>query len=280
MSIKMAALTPHPPLIIPDIGGSDIKRVQDTVDSLREISGEIVSKDPDVLVTISPHGQVFRDGVSILDFDSVYGDFGDFGAPGVSFQEEIDHELTSYIIEEAEDKEFDIISLSASSGLRSGLSGRKSRQGELDHGVMVPLYYLKEAGLKAPLVPLNMGFLSYNKLYELGYMIQQVLAEKGYEAVVLASGDLSHRLKKGAPAGYNPRGAEFDQLLMELLGDEKYAEILEIDQDLIEDAGECGLRPLVILLGIIKDLNFHSDVKSYEGPFGVGYGVVGFYGEE
>src|SRR5207249_4908329 len=43
-----------------------------------------------------------------------------------------------------------------------------------------------------------------------------------------------------------------------------------------EEAGECGLRPLAILLGAGRAANLNSQVLSYEGPFGVGYPVVAF----
>jgi len=95
--------------------------------------------------------------------------------------------------------------------------------------------------------------------------------------VVIASGDLSHRLKPGAPAGFNPRGREFDETLMRLLEKGKYKEVLEMDPVLIEKAGECGLRPIIIMLGVLNGGNFRAEVKSYEGPYGVGYGVAGFY---
>ena len=49
-----------------------------------------------------------------------------------------------------------------------------------------------------------------------------------------------------------------------------------MDPELIEEAGECGLRPLAILLGAARAAGLSSKVLSYEGPFGVGYPVVAF----
>jgi aromatic ring-opening dioxygenase LigB subunit len=93
----------------------------------------------------------------------------------------------------------------------------------------------------------------------------------------VASGDLSHRLKPGAPAGFNPRGAEYDQLLVKLLRDGRVEDILDFDLRLVEEAGECGLRSFVIALGMLDGETFKTEIISYEGPFGVGYLVAALY---
>ena len=45
---------------------------------------------------------------------------------------------------------------------------------------------------------------------------------------------------------------------------------------MIEEAGECGLRPIFFLMGVMDGLDAESEILSYEGPFGVGYGVAVF----
>ena len=52
--------------------------------------------------------------------------------------------------------------------------------------------------------------------------------------------------------------------------------VLNLDEDLIEHAGECGLRSIVILLGALQGLSVTPQILSYEGPFGVGYLVASF----
>ena len=95
------------------------------------------------------------------------------------------------------------------------------------------------------------------------------------QVCLIASGDLSHRLHPGAPAGYSPRGKEFDQNIQESLEKLDADLLLQLPEDLIEDAGECGLRPIVMLLGAVSDFAAESYIYSYEGPFGVGYLVAG-----
>ncbi|MDD5222100.1 MAG: extradiol ring-cleavage dioxygenase, partial [Patescibacteria group bacterium] len=73
-----------------------------------------------------------------------------------------------------------------------------------------------------------------------------------------------------------PNGKIFDDKLISLLKTKSWKQILDLDQGLINDAGECGLRSILILLGIIKNLNYKPELLSYEGPFGVGYLVMNF----
>jgi len=271
MGILMAGLSPHPPLIIPEIGGMRRGEVRKTIDSLEELAEEIVRVEPDLLITISPHGPVFSDAISIFDQLIIKGDFSDFACPEVKMEVKIEPAFINKLKEAAEEKDIELIMLSSPELYNYNLPSR------LDHGVMVPLYFLKQAGLDVPVIPITMGLLGYQELYDFGLVIQNTLDQMDLQAVILASGDLSHRLKPGAPAGFNPRGREFDERLIELIKEQDYQAILEIDSKLIEKAGECGLRPIIIMLGSLRGLPFRSEVKSYEGPFGVGYAVVGFY---
>ena len=271
MGILMAGLSPHPPLIIPEIGGKRINQVNQTVSSLEELSQEVKEKDPDLLITISPHGPVFRDAISVLDQSEPTGDFGEFGHPEITFSEKSNLDFIKKLQDRSLAENIELITLSEAKS--RGFNSNR----ELDHGVMVPLHYLKEAGLNIPIIALTMGLLDYKDLYDFGLVIQQTLKETGQDGVVIASGDLSHRLNPGAPAGYNPRGEEFDEKLVNLLKEERFEEILDIEPQLIKKAGECGLRPIVMMLGSMRGLNPSSDVKSYEGPFGVGYAVAGIY---
>jgi len=44
----------------------------------------------------------------------------------------------------------------------------------------------------------------------------------------------------------------------------------------VEEAGECGFRSILIILGILNQLDCKFDALSYEGPFGVGYLTANF----
>ena len=271
MGILMAGLAPHPPVIIPEIGGERRLEATRTIKALAELAGEVKEQQPDLLITISPHGPVFTDAISILDQEVLQGDFADFGYPAVGLAAATDSEFIKSLRNNSAAAGIEVISLATADLATYNYPNR------LDHGVLVPLYFIRQAGLVSPIVPITMGLLAYQRLYDFGLVIRQTLAEMKIKAVVIASGDLSHRLKPGAPAGFNPRGKEFDQRVLSHLEKGQYGELLKIESQLVEKAGECGLRPLIIMLGSLQGLSFRAEIKSYQGPFGVGYAVVGFY---
>ncbi len=92
---------------------------------------------------------------------------------------------------------------------------------------------------------------------------------------LIASGDLSHRLKEDGPYGFHSDGPKFDQALVEALNKKNISAILKLDE-LYPQAGECGLGSFAFMIGILEAarVNWQADILSYEGPFGVGYLVA------
>lgn len=265
--LSIIGITPHPPIIIPEVGGNRIAEVEKTVSGLKKLSRYIKSLEPGLVIVITPHGQVTYEGPSIQAAQRLTGNFGQFGCPGLEISLETDLKLLDLVIEEATKKKVPPVILDNRSSKFLG-------QGNLDHGATVPLYYLRQEGLDAPGLHIAFSYQPYEQLYSFGSALRQAVERRGLKTAVIASGDLSHRLIPGAPAGYDPRGKEFDQLLVRLIKEKKVDEMLKIDGRLVEAAGECGLRSFIIALGMLDGADFQSEIISYEGPFGVGYLVA------
>lgn len=263
MSVVLAGIAPHPPLLIPEIGRGELDKVKQTQQALQKLSREIAAACPDTVIIITPHGPITKDTPVIMTGDELRGDFASFRAPDVKVSASIDGELAGAIALAARNRGIEVFF--------------QSEAGEmLDHGVSVPLYYLQEAGTGRQCVAVTFAFLPYQKLFHFGEAVQEASTSTGRRTVVVASGDLSHRLFPGAPSGYNPRGREFDELLVEHLEQYRVGEILTMDEKLISAAGECGLRSIAIMLGCLSGFTVKPQVLSYEGPFGVGYLVALF----
>ncbi len=268
--LSLIGIAPHPPIIIPAIGRSELGKARQTVDGMRLLAKKFKAAFPGQLIVITPHGQAMREGPTVLTQDLIKGDFAQFGFPEIKVEFQSDHQLLTLLeIETAAEPLRPIFLDDRSYLLRSGKP--------LDHGAMVPLYYLNEAGLKIPGLHITFGFNTLRQLYQFGRALRRAVNKRGLPAAVLASGDLSHRLNPGAPAGFNPRGAEYDQLLVEMLRDGRVEDILDFDLQLVDEAGECGLRSFVIALGMLDGETYKAEIISYEGPFGVGYLVAALY---
>ena len=70
--------------------------------------------------------------------------------------------------------------------------------------------------------------------------------------MVIASGDLSHKLKKEGPYGFAPEGVEYDRRLMDVMGRAEFGELLDFSEEFCERAAECGHRSFVIMAGTVS----------------------------
>jgi AmmeMemoRadiSam system protein A len=269
--ITLGALMPHPPIIVEGVGQSaDHRTAARTIRAMHEVN-RILSEDPPAtLVIFTPHGTVYQDAIIVYGDPHLSGDLRRFGA-GNSFGWSTDRELAEEINRRGREAGLPVYLMEQ----RQAAGGRFPDG--LDHGVIVPLSFCDPAWVsQVKLVVIPMSFLPREELYQFGGVVRDAVNRLGRKAAIIASGDLSHCLTADAPAGYNPRGAEFDRTLMELIGRSDVPEIMELDPVLQEKAAECGFRSLIMLLGAFDQVNFQSEVLSYEGPFGVGYGVAVF----
>lgn len=262
-------ILPHPPVIIPEIGGGREKDAIATILGCREVAKEIASDSPSVIILSSPHAPCFRDFFVLSDADPLRGDFGRFGHPEISMEFENATDLAARIIEDAK-------SAGISAGFLSKQEKRQYRvQDGIDHGTMVPLFFVEQelSRMRHPirLVHLSTPFLPPAELYRFGKSIQNTILKSNEKAVYIASGDLSHRLTHDAPAGFNPYGQVYDNDLVGMISRGDIQKLLSIREMDMEEAGECGTRSFIMMFGFLDTFLLHPTIYSYEGPFGVGY---------
>ncbi|MHB8780264.1 MAG: DODA-type extradiol aromatic ring-opening family dioxygenase [Candidatus Geothermincolia bacterium] len=264
--ILAACVTPHPPLLIPGIGGAERRRVAATDAAMRRLASELAALSPEVLVMISPHSDWHPQRFIVRVSRRLAGDFGRFGSRSGSVKEN-DVELAEEILREAGRAGLDCVPEPPPSR-----AGWKSETGVLDHGLLVPLHYLDEA-FESRVVSLSISLLGAAAHFKLGEAVAAACEARGRRAVFVASGDLSHRLLPGAPAGFDASGEEFDGIVTDIAARGGLDEFLAIDESLSDAAGECGLRSLQTMAGALANKRAEHRVLSYEGPFGVGYMV-------
>lgn len=260
MPILAGLVMPHPPIVVPEIGGSELTKARSTVEAMRAVGGKVKEIDPEVLVVISPHSPAFSEFFALKKSPSLRGSFAPFGFPSLTFFAQNDLNVVEAIFNSCKEQNLPVAFLED-----------KVYHSELDHGILVPYYYLPQEG---HLVSASISGLSLDIHYQFGMAIATACEKIAEKVVFVASGDLSHRLIPGAPAGYSPRGAEFDLLVCDIIKKSAFEELLKLDLELINEAGECGLRSLVVLGGIVANKKVNTKILSYEGPFGVGYLVA------
>ncbi|MGE5614653.1 MAG: AmmeMemoRadiSam system protein A [Bacillota bacterium] len=273
--ITGAFISPHPPILIPDIGRGEEKKAGATLEALRKAAAEIAKLKPSTIILTTPHGPVFQDFIHINVKNVISGSMERFGVPEVKLQFDNNIRLTEEIISIANNEGIPC------GGLDERIAARYRISEKLDHGAMVPLYFIAEQYEDFKLVHISIAGLPFKDLYKFGVCIGKAVRNTGENAVFLASGDLSHKLSPDGPYGFDESGPEFDRQLVDCLKIPDPEGLLNLDENLVEEAGECGLRSFIMMFGALDGRSIKSEVYSYEGPFGVGYAVARFVpGEE
>ena len=260
MPIVFSALVPHSPILIPSIGKGNINRIKITLKAYQKLSEKLKNSKPDSIIIITPHGPIQENVFTINlnpEFEGKFEEFGDFS---IKLKMNGDIGLIHKIREALETKApLTLIS-----------------EPLLDYGASVPLYLLAKDLKNIKIIPIYYSELDLPAHFKFGQLLQHELIISQENIAIIASGDLSHRLSEDAPAGYSPKAKKFDSKVIEYLKNKEINNLNNFDKNLIAEAAECGLRSIVLLMGILNRINYKPVQLSYEAPFGVGYLIMNF----
>lgn len=263
MSVIAALIVPHPPIILPEVGRGEEKKISKTSEAYIEAMRFIASLMPETIVITSPHSIMYEDYIHISPGSAASGDMGRFNAGSVRIRTDYDTEFVSKLGQ-----------LANKNRIPAGTSGERDRA--LDHGTMIPLYFLNKFMTDFKTVRIGLSGLSSLSHYKFGECIARAAEELNRRVVIIASGDLSHKLKEDGPYGFAPEGTVFDLKVTEALEEGDFLKLLQISPEEAEAAAECGLRSFQIMAGALDGKKLKHELISYEGPFGVGYAVAKF----
>ena len=266
MTITGAFMVPHPPMIIPDIGRGSEAQIEETTRAYREVAGEIASQRPETIVIISPHTVMYGDYFHISPGGGAEGSFGGFGAPQVNFREDYDDEMVREIARLADEEDFP-----------AGTLGERDRR--LDHGTMVPLWFIEKEYTDFQMIRIGLSGLPLTDHYRMGQLIRKAAERLERRTVIVASGDLSHKLQDYGPYGFDEDGPRYDERIMDTCGRGAFGELFDFDENFCEKAAECGHRAFVIMAGALDRTRVRAKALSHQDVTGVGYGICTYLPE-
>ena len=260
MPVVGAIMVPHPPVILPEVGRGEEKKIAASDSAYRKAAAFAAELRPDTIVLSSPHAVMYADYFHISPGESAQGNMGQFRAPQLRFQVNYDTEFTSLLSELAQQE-----------GFPAGTLGE--RKTELDHGTMIPLYYIDRFYADYRLVRIGLSGLPLADHYRLGQMIAQTAEELGRRVLFVGSGDLSHKLLAEGPYGFAAEGPVYDERIMDVMSRAAFDELLDFDESFCDRAAECGHRSFCMMAGALDGRSLETEMLSHEGTFGVGYGI-------
>ena len=266
MSVKAGFMVPHPPMIVPDVGRGSEAQIEETIRAYERVADEIAALRPGVIIILSPHSIMYADYFHISPGRGAQGSFAGFRAPRVKFDEQYDEGLGAEICRLADAEDFP-----------AGTLGERDKQ--LDHGTMVPLWFIRNKYEGGSIVRIGLSGLPLIDHYRLGMIIREAVDRTGRDAVIVASGDLSHKLQDYGPYGFAPEGPEYDEKIMDVMGQANFGELFDFGDTFCERAAECGHRSFVIMAGAFDGMAVRATRLSHQDVTGVGYGICTFYPE-
>jgi aromatic ring-opening dioxygenase LigB subunit len=261
MSIEKVVIMPHPPIALPEVAGPRFNEVNKTAGGMKQLAKDIMQLQPETVIVITPHSNMHRSAFAVFVEPKITSSFVMFGAPQVQLSYKNDLDFIQILNEVRHEKgKTDLVQIKPGT--------------LLDHGCGVPLYYLSNAGYKGNVVAINYSMADIACHKDFGQSLLKASNRADQKIILVASGDLSHRITPFAPAGFHPDGEKFDQIIVKAVETGNYEEIININPSLRQNAGECAYNSLMVALGALSDRPESNKVYSYEAPFGVGYLVA------
>ena len=264
MSVIAAYMVPHPPMIVPEVGRGSERQVEATRAAYMRVAEDIAAMEPETVIISSPHATMYADYFHISPGREAEGSFAQFRAAQVRFREAYDTELVETVRQIACAEDFP-----------AGTQGQ--RDASLDHGTMVPLYFIRQVYTDFRLVRIGLSGLPLEDHYRLGQIVREAAAETGRRIVWVASGDLSHKLQEYGPYGFTPEGPEYDKRIMDTCSRGAFSELFDFSESFCERAAECGHRSFTMMAGALDGMSVEAQALSHEDVTGVGYGICVFH---
>lgn len=261
--ITNAMIVPHPPIIVPNIGKGEERKIQNITDAYKDAAKRLIDSRPDTVVIISPHAPSYFDYIQISSGKEAYGNLGQFRDREDSFHIRYDQELIEKIDAACQEQ-----------GIPAGTLGKQD--GLLDHGTMVPLYFLKELPEHVKYIRIGIGGPNARIHYALGQIIARQARALGRRIAIVGSGDLSHCQKPDSSYGYKECGPKYDENIMNILVAGDFLALMDIPEHDSEDAMVCGQKSFCVLAGSLDGLAVKASAPEHSAAFGVGYGVVSY----
>ncbi len=261
MSLRAAAIIPHSPLLIPEIGKENLLKLKKTIEALAKVEKTFIDNEIETIIIISPHGNGQENNFAI-NLSQIYKtNFEDFG--NFSLKKEYNPDLN--LIHKIKTR------------LEGKIPTQLITEEKLDHGTSIPLFLLTNNLPNLKIVPIYYSGLNNQNHFKFGQEIKKEILKSNRRIAIIASGDFSHRLSNNSPIGYSSRGKKFDKKILDSIRNKDINKLINLNPELIIEAHECGLKSLITLFGIMDQINYNPKILSYEHPFGVGYLVANLH---
>jgi aromatic ring-opening dioxygenase LigB subunit len=260
MSLLLAAVTPHFPLLHAGIRETEESQLQSTTIAMQRIAQECYATRIKTIVVITAHEEQYERSFGIFAMPQVQSSYLEFGDGVSSETYPTNLKLVSNIIEESRKSRINISTLPLTT---------------IHYGSAIPLIPLKKLDKNISVVIISPPKVcSYPELLSFGYLLKEVLLNTNDRTMLCISGETSHAIKKDGLLPYHTTASTAQSRLLKTLEELDPAHLYRIDTEKIETFGMCLTKPAAVLLGCLKNTQPHIERLSFEDYEGVGLATI------
>jgi aromatic ring-opening dioxygenase LigB subunit len=260
MGIVFACIMPHGAEAIPQLAEHKQKAFSTTTQNMESIAAMMKRLHVDTVIIATPHNLRLKRNIGVILTEFTEGTLRTENA-SVQIRLKCDRALAESILKEAEEAGLPVV------GVNYGTNEGESSCMPMDWGTLIPLWFLKSRIEKLQVVMVTPSReISLQKLVKFGTLIARAAEKHRAQVAFVASADQAHTHKKSGPYGFHPDSSKFDQLIVDMIKQNKLEDALRLDDQLIENAKPDSIWQMAILIGILKKVSMQAKLLSYQAP--------------
>jgi aromatic ring-opening dioxygenase LigB subunit len=260
--IVFGAIAPHGPIAVREACTDDeLELAAATLSGFDELAERCAATDPEILLLATPHSVHVDGALSVVVSARMEGAVAGTDGRTIMLDCEIDRELAALALDGLLDAGV------SSVGVSFGGNRRDEAVVPMDWGTLIPLWHLGGRS-DPPLRTVVVGparDLPAEAHVAAGRALADAAERSGKRVAFVASADHGHAHTAEGPYGYDEAAAEYDELVAQLIDENRLDELPGIEPSLVERAAADSWWQLLMLHGALGD-GWSSELLSYEAP--------------
>jgi aromatic ring-opening dioxygenase LigB subunit len=250
VSVVFAAIAPHGSLAVAEACSEDeLPLAAATCVGLEELGRRFAAAEPEATIVLTPHNVHIEGSMAVILAGQMEGE------EPVPLACPVDRELALAALGAL--WEADVPAVGVSFGGNDPLAASMP----LDWGSLIPLWFMGRD--EVPVVVVSPARDLPPELHVRAG--EAIAAAAGKRVALIASADHGHAHDPGGPYGFDPAAERYDRLAVELVGENRLADLSGIEPELVEAAKADSFWQMLMLHGALGD-GFDVELLSYECP--------------
>jgi len=261
VALVFAAIAPHGGLAVSEACTPDEMRIaHKTRAGMEELGRAFAATRPEVVVVATPHNIHISGAFAVVVAGRVTGSLEGTPQP-VELDVQGDAPLAWQLLETL------IADGLPAVGVSFGSNDPSAAVAPMDWGVLIPLWFM--GGRQDPPLPVVVMApardLSASEHVLAGAAVAAAAAASGRRVAFIASADHGHAHRADGPYGFQSNARVYDDLVVDLVGSDRLAALVDIPVSLVEEAKADSWWQMLMLLGATGE-GWRGRLISYEAP--------------